>query len=219
MPPLNKIKIYHIVHVDRLASILEDNRLLCDAMIAKRAEASQNHDMGTAIGINAIKHRRRTQCKLSSYPSLYVGKCVPFYFCPRSVMLYVIHKGNHPELAYHGGQDPILHLEANLQATVAWAEKNQRRWAFTLSNAGSFHFQDRADLAQLNEIDWDAIKAQSWQHCMEEKQAEFLIERSFPWKLVTRIGVRSQKILRQAAMIITGAAHKPRIKVKPDWYY
>jgi len=43
-----------------------------------------------------------------------VGDCVPFYFCPRSVMLYLIYQGNHPDLQYHGGQDLVLHLEADL---------------------------------------------------------------------------------------------------------
>jgi hypothetical protein len=36
-------------------------------------------------------------------------------------MLYMIHRGNHPELSYHGGQGEILHLEADLHASVACA--------------------------------------------------------------------------------------------------
>ena len=46
---------------------------------------------------------------------------MPFYFCPRSVMLYLIHKANHPELDYHGGQGAILHLESDLNTVIAWA--------------------------------------------------------------------------------------------------
>ena len=74
-------KIYHIVHVDRLASILASNGLLCDARIIAQGAA------GTTIGMNSIKQRRLTELTLSSYPDLYVGQCVPFYFCPRSIML------------------------------------------------------------------------------------------------------------------------------------
>ena len=66
---------------------------------------------------------------LDSHPDLYVGNCVPFYFCPRSVMLYVLHMGNLPDLGYRGGQEPIVHLEADLLGTVDWANCNQRRWA------------------------------------------------------------------------------------------
>ena len=91
--------------------------------------------------MTGIKQRRLTELTLSSHPGLHVGDCVPFYFCPRSVMLYLIYQGNHPELTYRGGQGPIIHLEADLHATVAWAVGAGRRWAFTLSNAGSYFFQ------------------------------------------------------------------------------
>ena len=100
---------------------------------------------------------------------------MPFYFCPRSIMLYVIHMANSPELDYRGGQGPIVHLEADLHEAVAWAERNQRRWAFTLSNAGSSYFEDRCDLAQLDEIDWSAEGAMDWRGRREKKQAEFLM--------------------------------------------
>ncbi len=90
-------KIYHIAHVDRLPSIVADGFLWCDAEVIRREPA------GTTIGMSSIKQRRLT-LPLSSYPDLHVGDCVPFYFCPRSVMLYLIHRGNHPELDYRGGK-------------------------------------------------------------------------------------------------------------------
>ena len=70
-------------------------------------------------------------------------------------MLYVIHCANHPDLTYRGGQGPIVHLEADLNATVRWANESGRRWAFTLSNAGARYFEDRCDLGELDEINWD----------------------------------------------------------------
>ena len=74
-------------------------------------------------------------------------------------MLYVIHMANHPELAYRGGQEPIVHLEADLRQTVAWANAHGRRWVFTSSNAGSSYFEDYSDLAHLDKINWDALLA------------------------------------------------------------
>ena len=109
-------------------------------------------------------------------------------------MLYVIHCANHPELTYRGGQQPIVHLEADLHRVVQWAEANGRRWAFSLSNAGAFYTQFRARLDQLGEINWDAVAATDFRPAdvKEAKQAEFLVEHSFPWHLVERIGVHSQ---------------------------
>ena len=217
MPPPAAPKIYHIVHVDRLPSIIAEGGLLCDAEIVRRQTAGQA--MGTTIGMSDIKQRRLTRLSLTSHPGLFVGQCVPFYFCPRSIMLYLIHCANHPELTYRDGQRLIVHLEADLHETVEWAQANNRRWAFTLSNAGALYFEDRADLAQLGEIDWDAVQARDWRGQKEGKQAEFLVEQSFPWDLVSRIGVRSQQVYDQVRAALQAAAHKPRVDIRPDWYY
>jgi hypothetical protein len=60
--------------------------------------------------MSAIKRRRVEELEVSCHPGTKVGDYVPFYFCPRSVMLYVIHRANHPDLSYRGGQEPIVHL-------------------------------------------------------------------------------------------------------------
>ena len=169
--------------------------------------------------MHSIKKRRLEELTLSSHPGLFVGQCVPFYFCPRSIMLYLIFRANHPELTYRGGQGSILHLEADLLQTVAWADANNLRWAFTLSNAGAYYFEDRRNLTQLNEIDWTAVFANEWQEHKEGKQGEFLIESTFPWELVTRVGVHSTGIRNQVHQIIQPLGHHPPVEIKPDWYY
>jgi len=206
-------KIYHIVHVDRLPSIVKDGFLWCDA------EISRSGCPGTTIGMGGIKERRLGR-SLSSHPGLCVGDCVPFYFCPRSVMLFVIYRGNHTELSYRGGQSTIIHLEADLRETVAWADKSSQRWAFTDSNASTGYFGDYCDLAELEELDWEAIQARDWEQHKEGKQAEFLIERRLPWELVSRIGVYSPDIRRQVIASIQAAKnHRPSVEVRKNWYY
>lgn len=211
-PPISP-KIYHIVHVDRLASIIAAGGLWCDAAVMT------NQTAGTTIGMNNIKQRRLQELTLASHPDLHVGDCVPFYFCPRSIMLFIIRQANHPELDYQGGQGPIVHLQADLLASVAWATEHHRRWAFTLSNAGSYYFEDRCDLNQLDELNWSAIQTNQWSDCKEGKQAEFLVERSFPWHLIEKIGVYSPQIYQQVTNLIQAAAHRPPVEIKRDWYY
>lgn len=206
-------KLYHIAHVDRLPSIVADQCLWCDREVARRAPP------GTTIGMSGIKQRRLDELRLTSHPALFVGDCVPFYFCPRSVMLYLIHQGNHPELGYRGGQEPIVHFEADLHAVVAWADAQARRWAFTLSNAGARYFEDRSDLGQLGEIDWNAVQARDWRQCKDGKQAEFLLELSLPWHLVERIGVQSRATYTLAVNALAARAHRPPVEIRPQWYY
>lgn len=212
-------KIYHIVHVDRLSSIIADGCLWCDAEILQRVPH------GTTIGMNGIKQRRLKALTLSSHPNLHVGECVPFYFCPRSIMLFLIHRANDIELSYHGGQGPIVHMEADLHASITWASQNKQRWAFTLSNAGANYFEDRCDVGQLNEINWDAVHANRWSgngiasSVKEGKQAEFLMEYKYPWHLVERIGVYSHAVYRQVVSALSGCNHRPQVEIKPEWYY
>ena len=210
MPPPTSPKIYHIVHVDRLQSIVSAGYLWSDAVMENRPQ------VGTVIGMTPIKQSRRSR-RLSSHPGLSVGDCVPFYSCPRSVMLFVIHKANHPDLTYRVGQGPILHLEADFHEAVSWAEANGRKWAFTDSNAASSYFEDHADLAQLDKINWDEVEARQWRG-KEGKQSEFLVERSFPWSLIRRIGLHSVGTLGAVGAALRTTDHRPCVEVKEDWY-
>jgi hypothetical protein len=133
-------------------------------------------------------------------------------------MLYLIYR-QHQDLTYKGGQGPIVHLEADLHAAVQWANAQARRWAFTLSNAGAYYFEDRADLALLNEVDWNAVQSRQWSQCKEGKQAEFLLENTFPWHLFERIGVQSRQIYTQVANVLPAQGHRPAVELRPEWYY
>ena len=211
--PLPKYpKLYHLIHVDRVASIIADGYLWGDA------EAMRQKIAGTPIGMDHIA-RRRLQAPLRSRPGLQVGECVSFSFCPRPVMLYVIHKANHPELPYKGGQAPIIHLEVDLRAAIKWADQHRQRWAYTTSNAGSHFFEDYCDLDHLHKIDWETIQATDWHANIDEKQAEFLVERRFPWRLITRIGVCAPHTHRLVSHILQTTAYRPHVETQPSWYY
>jgi hypothetical protein len=193
MPRPVRPKIYHIAHVYRLPSIIADGALWCDRRIVARA------GVGTIIGMGTIKQRRLT-LPVHPHPGTDVGDYVPFYFCPRSIMLYVIHCANNPELAYRGGQQLIVHLEADLHRVITWAAAEGRPWAFSLSNAGARYAQFRASLAELGQINWDAVAASDFRPAdiKEAKQAEFLVHDTFPWHLVDRVGAYVRSIAQQA---------------------
>ncbi len=206
------IKIYHIVHIDKLQSIINSGCLYSDAEVLRQELG------GTTVGMNSIKQRRLTELTFSTYPDLYVGECVPLYFSPRSVMLYMM-SAQSVELAYQGGQDNIIHLEANLESSINWANANFKRWVFTSSNAGSRYFEDTNDINDISKLNWDAINSRYWSNVVEEKQAEFLCENSFDWRLIERIGVSNQTVYQQVLNIIQISNHAPIVEIKKDWYY
>jgi hypothetical protein len=145
--PPQRPKIYHITHVDNLRSVVADGGLLSDAEMLARGGPVQ------VIGMSAIKRRRIQELEVSCHTGTKVGDYVPFYLCPRSVMLYVIHCANHPELAYRAGQGPIVHLEADLHRVIQWADATGVRWAFSLSNAGAYYTEFRSRVEDLDELD------------------------------------------------------------------
>lgn len=180
-PPPNP-SIYHITHINNLPGIITSGGLCADAAM------TANGVPAATVGMGKIK-RRRLQLPVKCHEGDFVGDYVPFYFCPRSIMLYLIHCADHPEMTYRGGQDPIVHLQADLHQVVAWANSQAKRWAFTLSNAGAVYTEFRDDLTKLHEMDWLAVDATDFRpaNVKEGKQAEFLLHEFFPWHLVRRI--------------------------------
>ena len=128
---------------------------------------------------------------------------------------------NHPELTYHGGQGPILHLRSDLRATVAWAESQERRWAFSNGNAGAAYTEFYADLADLDKINWNAVEAVDFRNpaVKDGKQAEFLIHDSFPWELVEEIGVLSLAVAGRVQAALQSVVHRPAVQVEQSWYF
>lgn len=173
---------------------------------------------GAVIGNSEIK-ADRLRLPVSCNPGTTVGQYVPFYFCPRSVMLYVISRQNHPNVAYRDGQGPVIHLMADLKEVVDWTEAQKIKWAFTDINAANRAADFYNDLNNLEKLDWEAIGASNWMSCRDCKMAEFLVHNRFPWELVRGIGVHSEKIGSRAMKAFADATHRPPIKVKQDWYY
>jgi hypothetical protein len=212
--PSEPIRIYHITHVKNLASILHDGGLLSDAEMIARG------DPQLAIGMGEIK-QNRMRFPVKCHDGDIVGEYVPFYFCPRSIMLYLLHMANHPGLTYRGGQGPIVHLQIDLVSAVDWAARSGTRWAFSLANAGAAYALFRNDLAHLAEVNWGAVEATDFRDAKikEGKQAEFLVRRFVPWNLVERIGVSSARVQSEVLATLNGAAHQPPVDVLPGWYF
>lgn len=204
-------QIYHITHVENLAEIIADGALFSEQHLLRGGRAP------VVIGMDRIKERRLRK-KVHCHPHLAVGDFVPFYFCPRSIMLYVIEK-RHSELSYRGGQREIVHLVSDVEKAVAAAKR--QAWAFTDGNASTAYTGFYNDLQRLEDvIDWNAVNATSWADpaIKDKKQAEFLVAELFPWSAITAIGVFDRSIQQRVSAIL-GKASGPAVSVQRSWYY
>lgn len=114
--------LYHITHIDNLASIIRCGGLLSNTHLRAGNKAVRDISYGN------IQDRRATK----SVPCAANGVLhdyVPFYFAPRSPMLCTIHHGNVP--GYQGGQAAVLHLVTTVEAI----EKSDLVFTFTDGHA------------------------------------------------------------------------------------
>lgn len=206
--------IYHITHIDNLAGIVSQG-LLSDA-----SRLSQNCSVHL-VGMSAIKQRRLQEIEVDCCGNRKVGEFVPFYFCPRSVMLYVLHKGNHPDLNYLGGQEAMLHLACRVTTVVNWADRQKVAWAFCSQNAGAYLTRFSGAFLDLETLDWKAIASSDFRDAQVKanKQAEFLVADVVPWSLVEGIGVATRGQLSAVMEVLRGADHLPKVEVRPGWYF
>ena len=208
-------KIYHITHVDNLGSIVDAGSIEADSRRVGRGGGQKS------IGMTEIKRRRLYEIPVSCHPDTMVGEYVPFYFCPRSIMLYILHMGNHPDLTYRGGQGPVLHLQVDMEMAIKWADQHGVRWAFSDRNAGSFIADFYSNCNELDKVDWNAVTSTDFRdHLVKEgKQAEFLVHDTCPWHLVEKIGVLNERIQNQVSTILQNVQHKPVVTIERTWYY
>jgi hypothetical protein len=197
--------IYHITDVTNLANILTDGGLQSDAVMAQRSP--------TVIGYSHIKQRRLGQIRVPCCNNRFVGEFVPFYFCPRSPMLYTINQG--ATGLPPGCQATIVHLVSSVDTAIGIGGA----WAISDGNAGAFYTSFDANLRALDDLDWSAIRARDWRGRVHEKQAEFLVEDFFPWSCVQQIGCHNASTAAQIKRLIQNHRHQPLVDVQPTWYY
>lgn len=205
----NKTLIYHITDASNLPHILAAGGLHSEANL---------HMAGvqpTVIGHSNIKQRRLQEITVPCCGNRFVGEFVPFYFCPRSPMLYTINRGNTGRAP--GCQSQIVHLVSSMKTAIELG----RDWAFSNGNAGAYLTDFFADEAELSQLDWGIIGSTEWagEFRRGKKAAEFLVADFFPWSAVRAIGCYNAATMRTVEMMLQGQANPPKLAVRPDWYY
>jgi hypothetical protein len=213
------VSLYHITHVRNLSGILAAGCLCCDRL---REEQGLT---GVSIAHQHIKDRRK-QHEVRDLHGRAVAAggtlsdYVPFYFAPRSPMLFVIKQGL--VSGYAEGQRPILHLETSTEKLV----ETGRPYAFTNGHAEMAISDYSHDLNLLDSfVDWQTMRSRYWNDTAENpdrkrrRQAEFLVHRTVPWTVIQRIGVLDRRMADDVESLLQSSSHRPLVVVEPGWYY
>lgn len=202
----------HFTRVEHLRQVA-NHGLVADRVATERGL------LEIEVGNPGIKALRRA-VTVKVPPGGYVGDYAPFYFAPRSPMLYSIYRGNVP--TYTGGCADLVYLITTVETLLEAA----RPLVFTDRNAAlsyAKHSRDVADLESM--IDWQLMEQRIWRNTpdepdrMERRMAECLVHEVVPWKCFLEIAVANGACASQAEAVLTRLSLKPTISVRPEWYF
>jgi hypothetical protein len=144
---------------------------------------------------------------------------LPFYFGPRSPMLYRLFK-NSVE-GYNEGQEPIVYLVLRAQDFEAPGFD----FLFTDSQANKNFARYYNDLADLDKLDWITIYRKYWGDTLDDnrrmgrKQAEFLVHKKCPFEAVRAITVFDESYEERVMEVLARHGRTLPVKITREWYY
>lgn len=205
--------IYHITHLENLASILSSDGLLAVNFLRAGGLTYTN------LAYENIQDRR-ARISVPCGAGGVLHDYVPFHFAPRSPMLYTLYRGNVP--GYEDGQSSIIHLVSSVEKV----HQSDRPFTFTDGHAIMNYSDFYDDINLLDQvIDWEVMEAKYWNDTDDDpnrrckRQAEFLIHEFVPWDLIIGIGVINQTIQQEVWKILQTADQDSPVRVRSTWYY
>lgn len=203
-------QLFRITHVHNLPFILKHGLHCSDSDV-------QDPNF-TQIGFpSLIEYRKDREVPVPPGGSL--SQYIPFYFWYRSPMLFVIHKGNDPEVLLTP-QEEIVYLVSSFESL----QKVGSRFIFTDRHAKLDYanfYQNPADIANLN---WELIRTEHWgrqygPERKEQKQAECLVYQAVPLDAIVGIAVLNEEVKNKVEQYIFDAGCKIPVKVRSNFYF
>ena len=217
-------RLFHITAIANLPAILAAGALLSKNGGAAAGINYQNIAHAGAQGARAVR-------TVPNPPGGLVHDFVPFYFAPRSPMLYAINGGRVAGCQWR--QEDIVHFETTVENVTALG----RPYVFYDRNATLAFSVDYTDLAYLDTaVAWDLLIeaphldgfCKFWQSRpadaryadrMERRQAEFLVRDSASLTCMTRLGVINTQRQAEVQGLLTQAGVPLPVDVMPSWYF
>jgi len=158
---------------------------------------------------------KREQAVVRVPPGGVVADYVPFYFGPKSPMLYAIKQG---KVEGYEGQKEIVYLVTSVEDIAAC----QLPFMFTDGHGIISYVNHYNQLTDLPKLHWNAITAKYWKDIVDgrcKRQAEFLVREQFPLELVREIGTMDEAARKQVEDLVKPSRFQPLIQVRREWYF
>jgi hypothetical protein len=203
-------RIFRITHVQNVPWILTHG-LHCRS-------SNQRDPNFVPIGMPDLIEKRATR-NVPLPPGGVLGDYVPFYFTPRSIMMFNIKTGRNNVI-----QRPNAEI-AILVSSLHRLQELNIRFLFTDGHAYMKESDYFGDLADLNRIDWELLKRRDFKYDAEDPgklgryQAEALVHRHLPISALLGIACYDSQTQRRLEAEVSQRGLSTPVKAIPTWYF
>jgi hypothetical protein len=214
--PLNiltpeKALIFRLYHRDNLDWTLR-NGLYC------RNSDRQDSNFRPIGNMDLIRMRKHWQVRHELGGVL--GDYVPFYFTPRSIMLYQIHTG------FNGIEQLPNDELVILVSSLTVLQKQGIRFLYTTHHASFMQAGFHNSLDELEtRIDWPLLRSGNFKHDPEDPgkkeryQAEALVHEHLPIEYVQGIGCCSDQVQQEIQSAVDAAGVDIKVVTRTGWFF
>ena len=199
--------LFHMTHVDNLASILRNGQL--------KSYSQLFHDNTSYRDIAAQDvQSRRAGTRVPIQPGGFLHDYVPFYFAGRSPMLYVVKNSGTP-------QKDLIYLMTNTEKIAS----SKLPFVYTDGHAIMFLSSFYNSLDDLDCIDWDVMDSEYWNDTVDfpdrkrKRQAEFLIHQALPLQYITGIATYNTATKLNVEELVQDYGHSLNVHEVLKFYY
>lgn len=217
---LTSTPIYHITCIENIEHIIRSGRLICTNQLNTGHACIANDD---------IQSRRAVQ-RVRIAPHGCLHDYVPFYFAPRSPMLYANKSGAHTNARK---QEDIVYL-----VTTAQKAANARPFVFYDSHAIVAFAGCYNSLLDINKIDWELFfeppltgdystywhdkqngTNPKWINRKAVRQAEFLSYEYLNWKEIQYIATMNETRTNEVRDMLRTLNDNTPVLTRTDYYF
>lgn len=207
--PLDPIDVYHFTHLRNLPGIVKDG-LHSDASCRRKGLTQ------VQVGSAGIRERRLRLPVGNVGPGGCVGDYVPWYFGPRSPMMFTLSRNNYE---FQEGFDEVVYLVSSVPRIIGLG----CQWVASDRNAALNLAEFTDDEDELSRhISWEVIEARYWTDFADGadlRAAEFLVHEWVPWEAAEAVVTKTSKTRAAVEEMIEGLHHSPPVAVRHNWYF
>lgn len=202
---------YRITHINNLSSLLQNG-------IVNKYHSNAGNNYIEIGNSEIIDVRSTTPVKISNYGM--IGDYVPFYFTPKSIMLYNIITGYwHPKVPKRN-RNEISVIRCLIAELVKFPQ-----WFFTDGQGNDMISNHYNNLVNLSQIDWQSIQKNDFSKSdgdydrPRRYQAEFLVHRQIPLTSIESLNVYNDQVEKDVTKILNQNNINLAVNIKPKYFF